>query len=347
MRAKAIETKPKFTEKILKMLSSENLLNKRLKIKKENGLIYIPLKSGNHKVKSFKIIEKDFEINKEKPKSISDIIDIPKTLINKLPTSYDIVGDIILIKLENELMKYKEEIGKSLLTLHGNIHTICLSKPVKGEYRTRDIEIIAGEKKTSTIHKEYGLKFEVDIKKTYFSPRLSSERKRVADLVKPGEVVVDMFAGVAPFSIMIAKYANPKVIYSLDKNLHAIKYAKRNIKKNKVLDKVEAIHLDVNNISQFINKKGIKADRIVMNLPFLAHLFFKNTLEIINTSCIIHYYDILKEKDIGERINYLKKLAAEKNISLIKMDVRKIKTYAPREIYIGIDIKAKKNADVA
>ena len=342
MKAKAIETSPKFTEKILRMLSRKNLLNKRLKIKKEKGLIYIPLKSGNPKVESFKIVEKDFEINKEKPRLISDIIDIPNILINKLPVSYDIVGDIILIKLENELIKYKEEIGKSLFTLHSNVHTICLSKPVKGEYRTRDIEIIAGEKKTSTIHKEYGLRFEVDVKKTYFSPRLSSERKRVADLVKPGEVVVDMFAGVAPFSIMIAKYANPKIIYSLDKNLHAIKYAKRNIKKNKVLDKVEVIHLDAENISQFYNKRDVKADRIVMNLPFSAHLFFKNALEIINNICDLHYYDILKEQEIEKRTNYLKKLAEEKNISLIKIAIRKIKTYAPREFYIGIDIKAKK-----
>ena len=342
MKAKAIETNPKLTEKILKLLLNKGILDKRLKIKKENGRIYIPIKNGNLKFGSFKIVEKDFEINKEKPRVLSDVINIPNNLKQKLPTSYDIVGDIILIKLEDELIKYKEKIGKSLLKLHNNIYTICLAKPVKGEYRTRDIEIIAGEKKTSTIHREYGLKFEVDIKKTYFSPRLSSERKRIADLVKPGEVVVDMFAGVAPFSIMIAKYANPKIVYSLDKNVHAIKFSNINIKRNKVLDKVEAIHLDAENISQFINKKGIKADRILMNLPFSAHLFFKNALDIINNPCVIHYYDILKEQEIEKKTNYLKKLAEEKNKSLIKMDVRKIKTYAPREFYIGIDIMAKK-----
>ena len=60
------------------------------------------------------------------------------------------------------------------------------------------------------------------LKETYFSPRLANERKRITSLVKPGETVVDMFAGVAPFSIMIAKYANPKIIYAIDKNKDAI-----------------------------------------------------------------------------------------------------------------------------
>jgi tRNA (guanine37-N1)-methyltransferase len=89
--------------------------------------------------------------------------------------------------------------------------------PVSGELRTRSLSIIAGEKRTITTHTEYGLLFDVDVRTTYFSPRLASERKRIANLVKPGETIVDMFTGVAPFSIMIARYAKPNVVYVIDK----------------------------------------------------------------------------------------------------------------------------------
>ena len=347
MKTKAIVVKPEQTEKMRIYLSKENLIRTDLKIKRKEGLIYIPLKEVNSKLKSHKIIDMDFEKNKRKPKSLQEVISIPKKLKKELPTSYDTIGNIILLKLKNDLLSYKEEIGKSLLTINKNIKTVCLIKPVEGEYRLRDIEIIAGENTTRTIHKEYGLKYEVDIKKTYFSPRLATERKRVADLVKPGEIIVDMFAGVAPFSITIAKYACPKIIYALDKNKFAIKYAKKNIKINNLLDKIEVIHCNAKNVKSILNGKEVNANRIIMNLPFSAHLYFKNSLEIADNYCFIHYYAILKEDKIKERIEILKKVAEEKRIILVKFDVRKIKTYAPREFYIGIDIKAKKNADVA
>ena len=280
--------------------------------------------------------------------SYKELLNLPDNLRDKLPTSYDVIGNIIVLKLNPELISYKKEIGLSLLKVNKNIKAVCLTQPVKGELRTRNMETIAGENSTETIHKEFGLKFKVDVKKTYFSPRLSNERKHVTELVKDGETIVDMFAGVAPFSIMIAKYANPKIVYAFDKNKDAVKYAKDNVKMNNVLDKVEVIHTDAKNSYDILNKKRERADRIIMNLPFSSYSFFKYALEITASFCTIHYYDILREEDIDTRLYNLEKLARGKEINLASFNVRKIKTYAPREFYIGIDITAKRNnADVA
>lgn len=320
-------------------LSEKKILRNDLKIKKDSEFIYFPVINIPKELNSYKIIKKEFEKRKTKPKTYKEIISIPGKLKNNLPTSYDVIGDIILIKISKDLAKYKEEIGKALLSSNKNIKTICLSEPVTGEFRTRNITVIAGEKRTTTIHKEYGLSFEVDVKNTYFSPRLATERKRVASLVKPDEVVVDMFAGVAPFSIMIAKYAHPKIIYAIDKNDDAVVFAKQNIKRNNVLDKIEFIHADAKKIHKILKEK---ADRVIMNLPFSAHMFFKDTLKITRKNSIIHYYDILEENKIQERINELKKIAEENKTILTNLNVRKIKTYAPGEFYIGIDITAKK-----
>jgi len=322
-----------------KYLSEKKLLRNDLKIKKDSEFIYFPVKNIPKEPNSYKIIKKEFEKRKTTPKTYKEIISIPDKLKNNLPTSYDIIGDIILIKISKDLAKYKKEIGKALLSSNKNIKTICLSEPVTGEFRTRNITVIAGEKRTTTVHKEYGLSFEVDVKNTYFSPRLATERKRVASLVKPDEVVVDMFAGVAPFSIMIAKYAHPKIIYAIDKNDDAVVFAKQNIKRNNVLDKIEFIHADAKKIHKILKEK---ADRIIMNLPFSAHMFFKDTLKTTRKNSIIHYYDILEENKIQERINELKKIAEENKTILTNLNVRKIKTYAPGEFYIGIDITAKK-----
>jgi len=343
MKTKGIAVKLEEAERTRRHLSKRNLIRKDLKINRDKEFVYFPIREDISKMKSYKLVECDFEGIRLKTKTYKEVIKIPEKIVKELPTSYDIVGDIILIKLDNKLLKYKGKIGESLLISNKNVKTICLIKPVKGELRTRDTEIIAGKNRTKTIHKEYGLKFEVDIGKTYFSPRLANERKRVADSVKSDEIIVDMFAGVAPFSIMIAKYAKPKIIYALDKNKKAIEYAKKNAKINNVLDKVEIIYADARDIEKIFNKGNRKANRIIMNLPFSANKFFKYALKIISDSCIIHYYDILKEEKINERIKELERIAEKNKITLSNFDFRKIKTYAPREFYIGIDITAKQN----
>ena len=79
---------------------------------------------------------------------------------------------------------------------------------MKGEFRTRDLEIIAGDDKTETEYKESGCRFIVDVRKAFFSPRLSSERMRISELVNDGEVIVNMFGGIGMFSIIAAKRKN-------------------------------------------------------------------------------------------------------------------------------------------
>lgn len=342
-RATGIQAELIQAEKVRKYLSENNILRTDLKISKDDSFIYFPIKEISKELNSYTTIEREFEKRETKPKSYKEIVAIPDNLRHELPTSYNIIGSIILIKLPESLLKYQKEVGESLLKTNKNVKTICLTQPVSGEFRIRDIKVIAGENRTETTHKEYGLTFNVDVKKTYFSPTLATERKRVATLVKQGETIVDMFAGVAPFSIMIAKYADPKVIYAIDKNEDAVKFARQNIKRNNVLDKIEAIHTDAKEICRILNQKNAKADRIIMNLPFSAHVFFTSALEIINDNGTIHYYDIQKEEKIQERIDGLEKTAKENRVVLKNLNVRKIKTYAPREFYIGLDITVRKN----
>lgn len=331
-------------EPIRRTLRESNLLCDDVEMLKEGEFIYFPVKEVTKELRSYKIVSKSFQLKATKPHCYKDLLKLPKKLLNELPTSYDTVGAIILLKFPKVLFPYRKEIGKALLETHNNIRTVCLVDPVSGELRTRNVEIIAGEKRTLTTHTEYGLLFDVDVGTTYFSPRLASERKRIADLVKPGEIVVDMFAGVAPFSIMIARFAKPKVVYAIDKNKEAIALARQNVKQNHVLETVEVIHADAKDAEKVI---PIKAERIIMNLPFSAHTFFSVALSIAAETCIVHYYDIISEEEIEGRISLLKKIAVKQDYDLIDVSIRKIKSYAPREFYIGLDITATKHADVA
>jgi tRNA (guanine37-N1)-methyltransferase len=339
-----ISVRLKDAETVRHYLNKQGLLRKDLQVIKEEEYLYFPVLEIPKGLRNCKQVMRAFEERKQKPQSYKELVSLPEPLHGILPTSYDIVGDIILIKLAEDLRPYRHVIGEALLRTHRNVHVVCRVNPVSGELRTRDVEVIAGEHRTVTTHTEYGLSLSVDIQATYFSSRLSSERKRIADLVQPEETIVDMFAGVAPFSIMIARYAAPRIVYAIDKNKEAVKFAEHNVRQNHVLDKVEVIKADASQVATIVPQK---ADRIIMNLPFTAHRFFSTALSIANATCMIHYYDILNEDAIPERICDLNTIASSQGFNLSNHMVHRIKSYTPREFYIGIDITARKRADVA
>ncbi len=331
-------------EPVRRKLKERHLLREDVQIEKTETSIYFPITEIPEDLLTFPSVTKSFEVKTKKTHCYKDLLKLSKKLKEELPTSYDTIGSIILIKLPQSLFQYRKQIGNALIKIHKNIRTVCVVDPVAGELRTRNITIVAGENQTLTTHTEYGLTFQVDVAATYFSPRLASERKRVAGLVKPGEIVVDLFAGVAPFSIMIARYAKPKIIYAIDKNKVAINLAEKNVRQNHVLQTVEVIHADAKDAEKII---PTKADQIIMNLPFSAYKFFSVALSIAAPICKVHYYDIIREEEIEGRISSLKKTAKRQGYILTEVSIHRIKSYAPREFYIGLDITATKHADVA
>lgn len=312
-------------------------------------MLLFPVISKSSVLDGYKYVYEEFEVQNKDPESYKDLLNIPNDLVDQLPTSFDCIGDIILIKISSELERYKEDIGVALLKAQKHAQTVIAIEPVSGELRVRSVEIIAGVNKTETVHTEYGLQMLLDVSDTYFSPRLASERKRIASLVKDDEVIVDLFTGVAPFPLMIATYAHPKKIIAIDKNPIAVEYAKKNIMRNDLLDIIDVFEADAEDAELLLDTCGLKADRVIMNLPFDSFRFLPIAFSILSSFGMIHFYEIIKEACIDERIGLIKKSALDHGYSIIKVNVRKIKTYAPHEFYIGIDITVKKivDADVA
>ncbi|MFQ6010551.1 MAG: class I SAM-dependent methyltransferase family protein [Nitrososphaerales archaeon] len=216
-----------------------------------------------------------------------------------LISSFDTIGDIAVVKIPDPVSEKKEEIAKAVLQNINHIHTVLRQiGPVSGEYRVRSLEYLAGEHKTTTLHKEHGCSFEVDLSRVYFSPRLSEERKRIADQLKGmrSPIVVNMFSGIGPFSILIAK-ANPNAtIYSIESNPHGYELMMRNSRLNKVEGKVIPIFGDAaSKVKE--NLIGI-SDHVLMPLPEESHNYLESALLALKPSGgIIHYYRNIKQTD--------------------------------------------------
>ena len=155
--------------------------------------------------------------------------------LEHLSRSFDTIGDIAVLKIPQTLEQYGNVVAEAIMQTNKHIKTVLRqASSVISDYRLRKLEWIGGERKTETIHRENGCIFKVDLKRCYFSPRLIHERMRIAKQIQPNEVIVNMFAGVGCYSIVIAKHSKAEKIFSVDINPVAFEYMRENIYLNKV-----------------------------------------------------------------------------------------------------------------
>jgi tRNA (guanine37-N1)-methyltransferase len=235
--------------------------------------------------------------------------------IEDLYGAFDQVGDIIILRIPDSLVPKKKTIGKVLLEKVKTAKSVFYqSSPVSGDFRTRKLELLAGEDKTETEYKEHGCRFKVDVEKAFFSPRLSTERDRIANLVKDGETVINMFGGVGMFSIIAAK-RKKCLVYNIDINPSATKLCEQNIKINKLVGKVESLTGDAAKIIE--EQLSGKGDRVLMLLPEKSDEFLDAAIKAVKKNGIIHYYCHIH----GDKKNEVGRIAKEHFL-----DVMKIKT---------------------
>ena len=291
-------------EKAIILANKLEIVKKELEIQRNKNFLYIPLipKASASELKTLKeqipdceILTYTFPERKKRVKTFAELLvdKLSPHLLASLPRATDFVGDIAIIEIPPELDAYKRIIGEAILETHKNVRTVLAKAgAISGTYRLREFSVIAGEPKTETIHREHGCQYYVDLAKAYFSPRLSYEHKRVASLIEEGETVIDLFAGVGPFAIQIAKTHENVEVYAVDVNPEAVEFLKRNVRLNRVEGKVHPILGDAKQVVK--ERLSGVADRVIMNLPEKAIEFVEAACTTIkSTGGIVHFYSFV------------------------------------------------------
>ena len=256
-----------------------------------------------------------FPEKRRQEKTLAEILaeKLQPNLLARLPRALDIIGDIAIIEIPSELELHKTAIGQAILQTHRNVRVVLAKAgAIGGVFRLRDLEFVAGEHRTTTVHKEYGCSYYVDVAKAYFSPRLSNEHERVARQVGENEVVVDLFAGVGPFAVPIAKNTKTAKVYAIDINPDAIELLKKNARLNRVENRVYPIMGDARKI---VNERlSGSADRVIMNLPETASEFVDVACNALKPNGgVVHFYDFIKHPETLEDMKQIFSRAVEKS----------------------------------
>jgi len=372
-QTKFIKIKQESAEKFLKLLKTklinEPFVDRKIKVKHEGVYVLFPLIDDVEKVNAligeisnqlnFNIVSAEGVVEENyKYRSIEDALVgvLPENILELVPKSYDIIGKIVIVEFDQintisdtNILSYKKKVAEALVSVNKSVETVYEKKSeVKGIYRLKELNIIYGDDNPETTHKENDCLFKLDVKKTYFTPRLVFERKRVSSSnFKKQETIVDMFTGVGPFSIQIAKKNNVK-IYAFDVNPSAYKYLNENIKLNTLKGEVIAHNMDVNELLNPDNKLGNllkhRIDRILMNLP-------EQSINFLDVACflmkkpagILHFYQFCEKPDtIKKGIENLHTNLKDCGWHIEEiLNSKVVKPFSPKSDLIVLDLKIK------
>lgn len=321
-------------EVVRKALVEMGLFDRGRKISSDESFVYLPVLSLDEgalsalrKISDLEPVEASFEV--EKP------IETPESILGYKP-SYEVIGDIAVV--EPAMPDDAQRVAEAILITGKSFKTILISvSDVEGEFRTRRFHHLAGERRTSTVHRENGLRLKLDLEKVYFSPRLATERLRVAEQVRPGQIVLDMFAGIGPFALLLAKRGAR--VMAIDKNPYAIRYLLENATLNKIRE-IVALEGDA---ALLAGRFEGQADHVIMNLPHSASSFLLPAMRAARDGGIIHYYAFAREDDLYRDEVTLEKAASQAGVSIEVLYRGIVRSYAPRVHNVVLDFRVVKS----
>jgi tRNA (guanine37-N1)-methyltransferase len=252
--------------------------------------------------------------------------------------AFNVLGNIAIVNFKDKIkLNDRKQFAKKILYENKQIKTVLEKTGIfKGRLRKMQTKYLAGEKNKEVLYKENNCAFRFNVDSTYFSPRLSNERKEISSKIKKGDTVLVMFAGVGPFSCVIAKNSQAKKVFSNEINQEANKYGKLNIELNNLKSKIELVPGDIKKVASKIKDK---IDVIVMPRPRLKENFLKEAFMLSKKETRIYYYDFCKKNEcdlIKEKIlDEAKK--AKKKIKILK--IKQAGEIAPYKIRVRVDFR--------
>ncbi len=332
-------------EQVRRKLAAKGLIDNGYFPARDKEFVYFALvpaaKKTDVKRLGAKAAQKELAMRGAPPKSLQDALSgkLPAGALEKVVRAFDIIGDIAVLEIPPSIGKYENEIAAAVLAVHHNVKVVAKKlSGMQGTFRVRELQVIGGESRTEATYRESGALFRLDIGKVYFSPRLGTERLRIAKLVRKKERILVLFAGVGPFPIIISKRHPDAEIVAIELNPDAVSYMKENI----ALNKCENITPVLGDVREIVPARYVGwADRVLMPLPRDAEKFLDVALAGAKKGAAIHLYTFAKQAGPYEKAE--ERIAEECKKAGRKCRItarRVVRPFAPHVVQAVVDFRA-------
>lgn len=315
---KCVRIKPRNAEDVRNELNDRDVIHRGFKISSDSEHVYIPVSKD---IDNYTVVEFDCD-ERRNYKSIEEILGYKP--------SYEWIGDVVVLNKESELKRIVNAFKKSQ---HNPNAILNKETKIKGDMRIPEYNLVYGDN-SETIHTEYGYSYKLDLRSAYFTPRLSTERRRFMQSIGNKDRTFDMFSGVGPYTVPAADIGESAV--GTDINSRAIEYLEENAEKNGVSDSVKAINCDVRKITDEYENW---ADNVVMNLPNTANNYISYAERLISDSGKIYYYDFISNEKSGEEVASKVESKLSEHNDIVEYKFRRIRPYSPQSDNICLEFK--------
>ncbi|MEM0129591.1 MAG: class I SAM-dependent methyltransferase family protein [Thermoplasmata archaeon] len=336
MRSAAIRVPREEGEAVRRILVARGALRKDLRILATPGRIIFPVREpipeeipGERGTEEFPPLSAGASAAR-----YQDLVAVEEPLRRLLPRSYDVIGDIVLLRIPSPLLPYRFAIGEALLSFVPGARIVGADRGVHGPDRIRRIERIAGSGPWRTHHKENGVTITVDVERAYFSPRLAREHDRVAVQVTDNERVFDLCCGVGPFSLAIAARGRAREICAVDRNPEAIRCLAASLEHARGGSRVHAVRGE---IAEFLGAAG-RADRAILNLPHEGVMYLSSVADAVDRDGTIHFYEIVPRSASAQRGAELVRRISRRGGTWSLRSFRTVHPYSAQQDLVAYDL---------
>jgi tRNA (guanine37-N1)-methyltransferase len=299
MRARALIVPRAEGERVRRALRDAGLLRADLRIIADGERVLLPIAPvGDLSPDWGTETEGEFDsVRRAAATDYRDLIEGTPEEKSVLPRSFDVIGDIVLVRIPPELERRAAEIGTALLEFVPGARLVGVDRGVHGSDRLRRVERIAGEGSWRTRHRENGVALEIDVERAYFSPRLAREHARVAGEVRRGDRIYDLCCGAGPFTATIARDGRARSVTAVDSNPAAIELLRATLGRRTDPPAVDARVEDVGEFAA----AAPPVERVILNLPHEGIKYLPSVARTVARAGRLYYYEVTPRTELERR----------------------------------------------
>ena len=252
--------------------------------------------------------------------------------IGRIPDGYQRLGSVLLVKLPESLRPSFGEIASAYREELGVDTVLRRRGPIGGEFRLPDVETLLGGS-TETEVRENGIVYRFDAARVMFAAGNRAERERVGRLVRPGEAVADLFAGIGYFTLPAAVHGRAGRVVACEANPVSFSYLQENVRTNRVGDRVTPV-LGPNEAADL----PLGAfDRVLLGLLPSAVGWTPRAIGLVRpTGGWLHVHVVVGSRDgVGSAEAAVRKVAGDRGRSVRG---REVKPYGPGRVHVVVDV---------
>lgn len=336
--ARCLKVPKAHAQAVKEQLDREGLLDRSYRFAKDGEFIYLPV--SKEFPTEFPIEERSLALIPSQNR-LRDVLSEQLTPEEQthLKSAYDVVGSIAILEVDEALAHREQLIAKAVLQTQKQVRTVLKKTGGhEGDLRLQPYAFLAGEDTRITTVTENGCRLRIDVEQVYYSVRTATERRRIAELVAPGEHVLVMFSGAAPYPCVIGRLTAAGEIVGIELNKRGHDLGVENVRLNK-LTNVVLINDDVRNAIPTLADSGIRFDRIIMPLPHTGHDFLDEALSVAKLGTVVHLYDFEREEEFDLAAKKAEEGARRNSCTITVLGITACGQHSPRTYRVCCDFR--------